>query len=308
MIPRLSVVMPVWNGEKFLAAAIESILAQSLSDFELIVVDDGSTDGTLGIVDQHADPRLRLLRLEHGGIVTALNTGIAAARSDLIARMDADDIAHPTRLEKQFGAMASNPEVALCHTNIELIGGPAGRARLPHFPRTAALIAAQLCFRSPITHATVVFRKEAFLAAGGYLAEERHAEDFGLWGRLIRLGAVVGLPEKLLQFRVHSDSISKKQNATQMALTRTIALRHCRQFLRLDETAAERAYRAVAGAAKDPWLEWLWFATHCLPRLPWQSAELWAWTTMQTFRRMVSRRGSLRLEHLNQADADNIVE
>jgi glycosyltransferase involved in cell wall biosynthesis len=288
MSPRLSVVIPVWNGEKYLAAALDGILAQTFRDFECIIVDDGSTDETLAIVNRYVEPRLRLLRLEHGGIVTALNTGIAAACAPLIARMDADDIAHPARFEKQFRTMAENPGAVLCHTNIEQIGDPSGMTRLPHFPRTQALLAAQLCYRNPITHSSVMFRKEAFLGSGGYHPDERHAEDYGLWGRLIQKGAFIGLPEKLLQFRVHADSISKRQNAVQSALTHTFALRHCREFFRLHDTEAERVFRALNGTAANPRREWLWFAANRLPRLPWQSAELWTWAASQAIRRLLS--------------------
>jgi glycosyltransferase involved in cell wall biosynthesis len=290
-MPLISIVMPVWNGEKYLREAILSIIAQTFTYWELIVVDDGSTDATLAILRSFQDLRIRTIELQHGGIVTALNTGIAAAQSGLIARMDADDIAHPARLELQFQAMADNSEVVFCHTNIEQIGDLAGISRPGHFPRTRALIAAQLCFRSPIVHSTVMFRKDAFLAIGGYKPEERHAEDFGLWGRLIRLGEVVGLPEKLLQFRVHVASISKQQNTTQTALARTIAMRHCRQLLRLDDATAERAHCALSGIAANPLREWLWVLTNCLPRLPWQSGELWAWVASQTIRRISPVKG-----------------
>jgi glycosyltransferase involved in cell wall biosynthesis len=279
--------MPVWNGERYLEAAMDSIFAQTLREFEFVVVDDGSTDGTLGILAKCTDPRLHVVRLEHGGIVTALNTGVANAKAELIARMDADDIAHPERLERQCAAMATNLDAVLCHTNIERIGEFAAAARPPHFPRTRALIAAQLCFRSPIVHPTVMFRKGAFLAAGGYLPEERHAEDFGLWGRLIHQGALIGLPEKLLQFRVHAQSISKQQSAAQLALNDSIATRHCREFLRLDQTTAERAYRAFGGMSKGAFQEWIWVATQCLPHLRRQSFELWLWAASQALRRLL---------------------
>src|SRR5580698_3447780 len=105
MNPRISIVMPVWNGETYLAATLESVLTQTFTDFELIVVDDGSTDATLGILKSCPDPRLRVFQLEHGGIVKALNHGLAQARSEWIARQDADDISLPRRLERQWNAV-----------------------------------------------------------------------------------------------------------------------------------------------------------------------------------------------------------
>ena len=97
MQPRISILMPVWNGEKFLAAAVDSLLAQTFTDFELLVVDDGSTDATPEILRAYSDPRLRVVRLDHAGIVVALNHGLAQARAEWIARQDADDLSEPRR-------------------------------------------------------------------------------------------------------------------------------------------------------------------------------------------------------------------
>jgi glycosyltransferase involved in cell wall biosynthesis len=121
MNPLVSVVMPVWNGEKYLAPAIAGILAQTFGDFEFIIVDDGSSDSTPAILQSYADPRIRVIRLDHVGIVTALNCGIAQARGAWIARQDADDISLPRRLEMQWAALARNPKAVLSHTDVEYI-------------------------------------------------------------------------------------------------------------------------------------------------------------------------------------------
>ena len=102
MTPRISIIMPVWNGEKFIAAAVDSLLAQTFTDFELLVIDDGSTDHTPEILRGYTDPRVRIFRLDHAGIVVALNHGLAQARADWIARLDADDLSLPRRLELQW--------------------------------------------------------------------------------------------------------------------------------------------------------------------------------------------------------------
>lgn len=284
-VPAISVLMPVWNGEKYLAEAVESILSQSFGDFELIVVDDGSTDSTPAILSRYPDERLRVFRLDHAGIVSALNFGIAQARAPWIARQDADDISLPGRLESQWRAVAKNPSAVLCCTGIEIFGEGAAGVGTNRVPKTKALTALRLCFQSPIVHSTVLYKKEAVLAAGGYHPEERHAEDYSLWGRLIERGDFVGLPEKLLKFRVHAASVSKQNQEVQLALTRKIAISHCQRFMNLTVSEAERAHAAlsVARVRKD-WKDWLWFLRHCAPRLQWKSAEMCAWLLLQTLR------------------------
>jgi glycosyltransferase involved in cell wall biosynthesis len=286
MIPRISIIMPVWNGEKFLAAAVDSLLAQTFSDFELLVIDDGSTDRTPEILQGYTDPRLRVLRLDHAGIVVALNHGLAQARADWVARLDADDISEPRRLELQWQAVNRRPRAVLCHTAVTCFGEgsvSAGEARLP---RSRSFMALRLCYQCPIVHSTVLFKKTVALAVGGYLPEERHAEDFSLWGRLLEQGEFIALPEKLVQFRVHPMSVSKQNLETQMALARRIGTQHCRQFMRLSNEEAQKANAVLLTVpCRREWREWWWFLNVCLPRLKWQSAELWAWAASQTCRR-----------------------
>jgi len=293
MSHQLSVVMPVWNGERYLAEAVESILSQTLQTFEFLILDDGSTDSTPDILRAFAnrDSRIRLIQLNHEGIVVALNCGIAEAKSNWIARMDCDDIAHPDRLKKQIRAITSHPGSVLCHTGIRQIGEPALMAIQPRFSRTKAFLAARLCFQCPIIHPSVIFSKSAFLQAGGFRESERHAEDYALWGRLLSLGDFVGLPEPLLNFRVHGGSISKKKADVQGRLTSEIARRHCRQFMGLTDSDAVRAHDAIRSSRLgNGFGEWLWFLSNCLPRLRWQSAEMWAWAASQTMRRFRAAR------------------
>jgi glycosyltransferase involved in cell wall biosynthesis len=284
----LTVITPVWNGATYLREATRSILNQSFADFEFLILDDGSSDETPRILDGFAkhDPRVRVIHLAHEGIVKALNRGVGEAKSEWIARMDCDDIAHPERLAKQMRALKEAPEAVLCHTAVRQIGDPQYMTKLQRLPRSQALVAARLCYQSPIVHPTVVFSKEAFLRAGGYRPEERHAEDYGLWGRMLPLGEFIGLTEPLLDFRVHGDSISKKKADTQRELTTGIALRHFQEFMGLTSAQAGRAYLALTEARRGKkFKEWFWFLGRCLPRLRWQSAELWAWAASQTRRR-----------------------
>jgi len=279
--------MPVWNGEMFLSAAIDSILVQTLSDFELIIIDDGSTDRTPEILADYAalDSRIRVIRMDHAGIVVSLNHGVSVARANWIARMDCDDVADENRLECQWKMLHRHPDAVLCHTNIRLIGERQFITQVGHFIRTRALLALRLCFHCPVIHSTVMFRRETFIACGQYVADERHAEDYSLWGRLLLAGGIVSIPKPLLSFRVHSGSISKRQADIQETLTQKIAVRHCMQFMGLDESTAIRAYRALRGDSPNyAGSEWIWFLIRCLPKLQWKSVELWVWVASRTMR------------------------
>lgn len=283
--------MPVWNGAAHLREAIDSILIQTFSNFEFIILDDGSTDETPEILReyQRRDPRIRVIPLNHEGIVIALNRGVAEAKAEWIARMDCDDIAHPTRFEKQFEAI-SNSKVVLCHTHINHIGEIDMIKSSGRFIRTKALLALRLCFHSPIVHPTVMFRRDVFLALGGYLAEERHAEDFGLWGKMLELGEIVGVPEPLLDYRVHGNSISKQQSETQRRLAEKIAKLHCQKFGNLTANQAEDFYSILmSGAQGRGTKDWLVLILRYAPRLRWQSMELWAWLFSRLVKLALSR-------------------
>jgi hypothetical protein len=297
MTPRVSVLMPVWNGERFLAQAVESILAQSFTDFELLAVDGGSTDRTIEILSNYHDPRIRIIRAPPG-IVAALNLGIEQAKGDWIARQDADDISHPQRLERQCAAAECRPETVFCHTGVELIGDNAGSIGHARFPRTHAFLALRLCFQCGIVHSTAFFKKETALAVGRYQGEQ--AEDYGLWGRLIESGRAIGIPEKLLQFRIHGVSASKRHAEKMEKAARTIAVSHCERFMRLSSTEAERAYAVLVSPARQrPWSEWNWFLRHCLPRFRWKSWEMYAWVAWQTVKTLRSREENIGATHLN---------
>lgn len=280
----LTVVMPVWNGEDYLREAIESILSQTFQNFEFLILDDGSTDSTPLILEEYAqrDRRIRVIQLEHEGIVVALNRGVEEARGELIARMDCDDVAYPNRLEEQV-ALMRNSGAGLCHTHIRIIGDsrwvtPAGR-----FVRSRSLLALRMCFQCLVIHPTVMFRRDLFVDLGGYLPEERHAEDFGLWGKMLEAGKVEGIAEPLLDFRVHGESISKKKAQTQREVAERISQRHCEMFMNLDKETASRAYDALRGSRRGhPLREWMWFVCRCVPRLRWQSLEMWAWLVSRT--------------------------
>src|SRR2546422_5563905 len=273
--PKISVIMPTWNAEPFLASAVESILSQTFPDFELLVIDGGSTDRTLEILSGYRDSRLRILPAPSAGILAALNFGIKQARAPWIARQDADDISLPHRLETQLNALNRDPKAIFSHTDVEFIGegkDTLGRAR---FPRTQALVALRLCWQCPIVHSTVMFRKEAALAAGSY--REPQAEDYDLWGRMIERGRCLGISQKLLKFRIHPVSASNRHRELMLTLARKIAVGHCRKFMQLSTEEAERAYAVLCASDKRRWKDWSWFLVHCIPRLRWKSPEMYVW-------------------------------
>ena len=204
--PGVSVLIPVRDGEHHLKAALTSILTQDYGDLECIVCDDGSTDGTPAILADAArdDPRLRVLALPRRGIVAALNAGLAAVRADWVARMDADDIALPGRLRIQIAAAARHPGAGAIGGAWRVIG-PGGVARRTITPPTEPdAIAAALLRHNPLGHPTMLLRRNAVMALGGYRAAFRSAEDYDLWLRLSEQHPIHALPDVLLDYREHA--------------------------------------------------------------------------------------------------------
>lgn len=203
--PRITVLMPVYNAEKFVAAAIESILAQTYDSLEFLVIDDHSTDESAAIISSFCDPRIRLVvNARNEGITASLNKGVELAKGELIARMDADDISHPLRLEKQVAYMLANPDCAMLSTSVRIIDED-GRYRYSEGTLSKYLYY-NLFFECCIYHSTVMFRKDRLQAAGGY--RSAYAEDFELFQRIAGCYPVGGLDEPLLDYRLHPANTS----------------------------------------------------------------------------------------------------
>ena len=221
--PTVSVVLPVWNAERFLAQAIESVLRQTFRSFELIVIDDGSTDRSGEIADgfARASPQVVTLHTEHRGIAHALNTGVAAAHSSYVARMDADDISDPSRLEKQIAFLEAHPECVAVGANVDVIDDDGEVIGAMRFPAThAGIVQALISGASPaVAHPAMVMRKSAVLAAGGYREEHVPSEDLDLWLRLIEFGEMANLSEPLLQYRRHLGATGIRDGGRQRATT-----------------------------------------------------------------------------------------
>ncbi|WP_349627724.1 glycosyltransferase [Rhodopseudomonas sp. BR0C11] len=223
--PKVSVIMPVRDGERWVTEAIHSVQNQTFRDFELLVIDDGSADATPTILADAAaaDPRIAVLTQHRDGLVAGLNRGLYAARAPLIARLDADDIALPERLARQVDYMAAHPDVVLLGgwaTIIDENGHPKGREMRPN-PND---LRATLMKKSPFIHPTVMFRAEAARRVGGYHAAFEAGEDYDFWLRLADIGELAILPELLIRYREHGGSVTRTRQLRQIYSARLAKL------------------------------------------------------------------------------------
>lgn len=216
--PAISVVLPVFNAEAYVREAVESILAQSFTDFELIVINDGSSDGSGAILRDLAirDARIRLIERPNAGLVLALNDGIECARASLIARMDADDVAMPERLALQHARMLASPRLVVLGSFMRLMDASGKIIRLADYPITESDTARFLEQGCPLAHPTVMMRREAILEVGGYRRAFAHCEDYDLWLRISERGyGIANLPQPLLNYRIHGANVSSVHREAQ---------------------------------------------------------------------------------------------
>jgi len=209
--PQVSVVLPVYNGAAELARAVDSILRQSFADFELIAINDGSTDGSAAILDALGDPRVRVIHQENRGLAATLNRGIALARGEYIARQDQDDVALPPRFGRQVAFLKANPACALVGTRAEIRVGDRGPERFHDHPLDDAALRFELLFDNPFVHSSVMMRKSALEAVGVYSIDpaRQPPEDYELWSRLSRHYQVANLPERLTIYRETPGGMSR---------------------------------------------------------------------------------------------------
>lgn len=203
--PSVTVLMPVYNGEQFLTQAIDSILKQTFSKFEFLIIDDGSIDSTAKILKSYIDPRIYLIHNQQNlGLVSSLNLGLKLARGQYVARMDADDISLPHRLYEQVKFMESHPEIAVCGSWVKTIGHPSGQ--IWDYPTDSGNILCQLLFECPLAHPTVILRKQNIEKEHFYYNETyRHAEDYELWVRASKKLTLANLGKVLLLYRCHDE-------------------------------------------------------------------------------------------------------
>jgi glycosyltransferase involved in cell wall biosynthesis len=211
-VPPVSVVMAVYNSAKVVAEAIESILHQTLTDFELILVDDGSTDGTGEILREYArqDPRIELYVQENCGLIASLNRYGRLAKGRYIARMDADDISLPSRLEKQFRFLEAHPEIGVLGTWIQDIDENRVLGTTWPVPTDSAILRWFLMFGNCMAHSSVMMRRAVLECAGYYRSGALHVEDYDLWIRASEITGLANLPEVLVHYRISGHSVSDK--------------------------------------------------------------------------------------------------
>lgn len=212
----VSIVMSVYNAEPYLRESIESILGQSHEYFEFIIVDDGSEDGSRSIINEFSDQRLRIIRKENTGLAHSLNLAIDSARADLIARMDADDLAHPQRIEKQVKFMSENPDCAIVGSNAIEINEEGQKIITSNLLEEDSQIREKMINGlkrgkpyTPFYHSSVMFRKTLFLEAGKYPEKVRRTEDVQVFYKMILLGKFSNLKPPYLTYRIHRYSVSR---------------------------------------------------------------------------------------------------
>ena len=209
--PAVSVLIPAYNGGRYFERAVRSVLAQTFTDFECLILDDGSTDGSGELADRIAleDPRVRVIRRENRGLVVTLNELVAAARGEFLARMDADDVCIPERLALQVKYLRENPSVVCLGSSYWMID-EADRmiARIVPPQDDATIQDLALRGHTALCHPSAMLRASAVAATGGYRSECYPTEDLDLWLRLGEIGRLANLDEAGISYRMHSDSIS----------------------------------------------------------------------------------------------------
>lgn len=209
--PRVSVVLPVYNGLPYLHAAISSILSQSFEDFELIIIDDGSVDGSASVLDDFDDHRIRFFQQANQGLARTLNHGISLACGTYVARQDQDDLSHPDRLTLQVAYMEAHKDCVLLGSWAQIMEVDRLVQRFHRHPVDDPTLRYQLLFNNPFVHSSVLFPRSVFQHVGGYSTDlaRQPPEDYELWSRLSRLGSVANLGQVLVTYREIPGSMSR---------------------------------------------------------------------------------------------------
>ncbi len=278
---KLSVVMSVYNAGQFLRETVDSILTQSMPDFEFIIIDDGSTDGSGATLAAFAarDPRIRLVSRENRGLVASLNEGCQMARSDYIVRMDADDVAHPERFARQYQFMEEHPQVLGSGCEVLLIDadgapikamGTAGEHAQIDGEHMAGLGGA-------IIHPSAIVRKDALTQVGFYSEDYPCAEDLDLWLRIAEVGELANLDQVLLSYRQHPGSIGAASREKQYRSAKAaVRAAHQRRGMTFDESRFPAPH--ANPSAQDLYKKWGWWAlkSRYLP-----TARKYAWRSLR---------------------------
>lgn len=244
--PTVSVLMSVYNGERYLRLAVESILAQMFDDFEFVIIDDGSTDASPAILREYAarDPRVKLTVRANKGLTVTLNEAFAQSSGTYLARMDSDDVALPERFARQVELLDATPHVACTGGSFQLIDA-AGRLLTTLRPPAddAAIQARMLRGHNAICHPCAMIRGAAMEQVGGYDTRFKTSQDLDLWLRLGEVGKLANVPEPVLQFRLHESSVSETKRENQRQMGR----------LACEEAWQRRGLSGIMYEAGEPW-------------------------------------------------------
>ena len=206
--PKVTVLMSVYNGEKYLCEAIESILNQTFTDFEFLIINDGSTDKTSEILQSYRDSRIRIIDNEGNiGLTKSLNKGLRMARGEYIARMDADDVSMPERLEMQIEFIWDNPDVGLVGCWVDVVDVNGIKIDRWELPETHGYIKWRLLFGNCIAHPASLFKTDLAQMLGGYDEKIKYAQDYFLWSKMSFETKIHQIPEVLIKRRVHPNCI-----------------------------------------------------------------------------------------------------
>ena len=219
--PRITVLMPVFNAERYLTEALDSILAQTYCNFRLLIIDDASTDSSRDIIEAVSDYRVENIRLDKSrGVSYALNLALDLADTEFVARMDADDIATPDRFDQQLKFLTENPDVGVCGSSIEMLRG--NSKCVVRYPKTHDEILGSLAiFKRSICHPSVMIRLSE-LQGARYCESYAHSEDLHMWHNLIRHTRFHNIQKPLLAYRMHDSQVSARYKTTQIDGTRRL--------------------------------------------------------------------------------------
>lgn len=240
-MPKVSVVMSVYNGAEYLSEAIDSILAQTFPDFELIIIDDASSDDSQAIINGYTDKRIRLLINESNlGLPASLNKGIRYAQGKYIVRMDSDDISLPDRIEKQVRFMDAHPDIAASSGNYYMIDSFGNISknifgRIRSHKMNEKMLQRYALIPSPLVHPAAIIRKEVFDKGVAYNEKYKAAQDYDLWLNIWEKYKLGNIKDIILKYRVHSKSISKKKKERQLSNAYEIFLKHIENPLSFEE-------------------------------------------------------------------------
>ena len=247
---KCSVLLPVYNGGDYLPAAIDSILGQDESDFEFLIIDDCSSDGSADVVRRYAsaDARVRVLfHPQNLGLSATLNEGLREARAELVVRMDQDDLALPQRISTQVRFMREHPDVAVAGSFVFHMGREPRYDRLVQLPVEHEEIVRTLLVKNCIYHPSVVLRRDAILALGGYRAEFKNSEDYDLWLRAGKAYRLANIPSPLLRYRFTTGGMSLSRRWQQVVCAQTAVV----SFLHPEWTYARAEQEAAAELEKQ---------------------------------------------------------